>query len=202
MRLYAIILTLIAALTAHAADDPMRLRADRAYDWDDYAGAAAMYEVLISRTPDNPDLYTRAIVSQQMLADSAATIDLMQRAMAHGFKLSDMLATVRQADFAKGRAELYATYLVDLRDAMPWMTRALDNQLLQYYDFRNDGPMIEQYARRMLAPLPDSVEYLTLLARGLLLQGKIDQAAAVWQQILTLDPTDPGARNHLEALGR
>ena len=82
------------------------------------------------------------------------------------------------------------------------MTRALDNQLLQYYDFRNDGPMIEQYARRMLAPLPDSVEYLTLLARGLLLQGKIDQAAAVWQQILTLDPTDPGARHHLEALGR
>lgn len=198
-RLIGFIILLCATLAA-GASDALRLRADRAFEWDDYPGAAAMYEVLISRTPTDADLYVRAIVSRQMLADSAATIDLMQRAMEHGLKIGDMLVAVRQSDFDKGRAELYATYLVDLRDAMPWMTRALDNQLLQYYDFRNDGPMIEHYARIMLAPIPDSVEYLNLLARGLLLQNRIDEAAEVWRRILAIDPADPTAAAYLESV--
>ncbi|MDE6300217.1 MAG: hypothetical protein K2M19_00690 [Muribaculaceae bacterium] len=199
--LAALIISLCAT-AAFAAADALRLRADRAFEWDDYAGSSAMYEVLISRTPDDSDLYARAIVSRQMLGDTLAAVDLMQRAMAHGLGLGDMLGEVKSTDFAKGRAELYAAYLVNLRNAMPWMERALDNQLLEYYDFRNDGPMIERYARIMLAPLPQSTHYLNLLARGLMLQNRLDEAAEVWHRILEIDPADATAATYLEAAGR
>lgn len=199
MRKIFILLALLAAFST-TASDALRLRADRAFDWDDYAGSAAMYEVLLAKTPDAPDLYARAIVSQQMLADTVATVDLMQRAMAHGLGLADMLSAVRSTDFDKGRADLYGSYLLNLRNAMPWMGRALDNQLLEYYDFRNDGPMIECYARIMLAPLPESTHYLNLLARGLLLQNRIPEATEVWWKVLAIDPADPTATAFLESI--
>lgn len=188
------ILTLILAITAllpaAAADNYQKLaeRAQRSFQWKEWSSAAAMYELMLKQKPEDRDVYVHAIVASQMIPDTAATVDLVERAMAHDLGLGEVLSDVRTLDFSIGQGDRYGEFLLRLRSEMPWMSRALDNQLLGYATFRNDGPMMVHYARIMLAGLPDSAEYLSALARGYALQGMLDEAAATWQQLLKAHP--------------
>ncbi|MDO4319903.1 MAG: hypothetical protein Q4C34_04940 [Bacteroidales bacterium] len=165
-------------------------RATRAYDSREWSSAAALYELMLDMRPDSSDIYARAIVANIQVPDTAATVDLMERAMSHGLGLADVLTEVRTQSFAIGRGDSYGDYLLQLRAAMPWMSRALDHELLEYYTFRNDGPMTVRYARIMLAGLPESAEYRAVLARGYLLSGDDRQAVATWQAMLQTDHDD------------
>lgn len=156
-----------------------------------------MYELMLDMQPDSAEVYARAIVASAMIPDTAATTDLMQRAMSHGIGLPDVLSRVRSLSFGIGAPDIYGGYLRRLRDAMPWMRRALDHELLEYYIFRNDGPNIVRYAGIMLSGLPDSQEFLHTLALGYLLQADLDRAVATWEKILALYPDDFDALIHL-----
>lgn len=188
----AIIIAAAAALKLCAAAPFATLseRADRSFQWHEWASAAALYELMLDQRPDSADIYAHAIVASALIPDSTATIDLMQRAMDHGQDFSFITDRVRAISYRVGQPELYADYLHRLRRAMPWMRRPLDNALLQYYTFRDDGPNIVAYAETMLQGLPDSREFLHLLARGYMLQAMWPQAVDTWKRIAELYPDD------------
>lgn len=201
-----IILALSAGALAADRYEATGIRADRSFQWQEWPSAAAMYELMIRERPDSLRPYARAIVASQMTGDTAATFDLMERAMSHGLGLAEVLEAVRATDFSIGRGDSYGRYLHTLAEAMPWMRRALDNELLEYYTFRCDGPMMMHYASLMLAGLPESTEYLNLLARGCLLAGRDAEATATWRRVLAIDPDNLDALlylgNYLEIKGR
>lgn len=189
-RLFLIILLWLPALlaSAQAGYDVTAGRADRSFEWKEWNSAAAMYELMLRERPDSLSSYTRAVAANQMLGNDEQAIDLVERAMAHGIGLSELLEQVRLTDFALGEGDRYGALLHRLTEAMPWMRRALDNELLRYYCFRDDGPNIVRYAKVMLAGLPESSEYLSLLARGYMLQGLDAEADDIWRKILAIDP--------------
>lgn len=163
-------------------------RAARSFDWKEWSSAAAMYELMLKERPGEADTYVSAIVARQMIPDSAAAVDLVERAMSHDLGLEKILDGVRKLDFAIGQGDRYGQFLLQLRHAMPWMSRGLDHQLLNYYLFRDDGPMIVEYAKIMLAGLPESTTYLAALARGYMLQGNTEEASAAWKKIIDIQP--------------
>lgn len=168
--------------------ESLSVRADRSFEWHEWASAAGFYELMLDMRPDSAEIFARAIVASELAGDSIAPADLMERAMAHGIGLSEVLAHVRNTDYRLGYGDRYGEYLYYLRARFPWMERALDHELLTHFVARADGPMIVKYASIMLAGLPDSVEYLMLLARGYELQADFDQATAIWHKILETHP--------------
>ena len=190
MRKILIFIILSCSLVAFAGQryEQLSLRAARSFEWKEWSSAAALYELMLQERPDSLATYSYAIVANQMIPDTAATIDLLERAMSHGIGLEDVLEAVRTTDFSIGQGDLYGRYLLLLSEGMPWMKRGLDHQLLKYYNFRHDGPMIVKYARDMLTGLPDSTEYLSYLAKGYLLCNDDDKAVEIWKKILEIDP--------------
>lgn len=197
MRILRNLLIIVALLLSAAAPantfERLAERAARSFEWKEWSSAAAMYELMLKQRPTDSDIYVHAIVASQMIPDSVAAVDLVERAMSHEIGLAELLAGVRELDFSIGSGDTYGTFLYSLRQAMPWMSRALDHQLLDYYSFRDDGPMIVRYARVMLAGLPRSTVYLEALARGYLLQDKMPEAADTWRRILEIDPDNYNA---------
>ncbi len=191
-RLLPLLIVAVACLGAAASDRyaTLGVRAARSYEWGEWASAAAMYELMLDMHPDTAATYSRAIVAQCLIPDTAASVDLMQRAMTHGCPLDSVLAGVRAESYALGEAGLYEDYLYRLQRQMPWMRRALDHELLRYHDMRRDGDATVVYATRMLDGLPDSREFLAALARGHMYRGDLDSAAAVWRRLLELYPDD------------
>lgn len=187
------LLTIICFTTVLAAAGSVRFtttadRATRAFDNREWANAAALYELLLDERPDSAVLYGRAIVANDMISDTAACVELMERAMSHGVPFDTVLADVRRASFSIGRGSAYGAYLESLRTRFPWMQRAVDKALLSYYSYRNDGPLMEVYAKLMLAGLPNSSEYRITLARAYLLTGRNELAVQTLETLLSDDP--------------
>lgn len=194
---------LCASAQAPAADTDARTaqtaeRAERSFAFAEWPSAQALYELLIDRRPDRPDYYARAIVAAELAGDTVAGPDLVEQAMSHGLPFAPLLADIRATSYSVGAGDGYGGFLLRLQSQLPWLARPLDNELLAYYTSRSDGPMMVRYARTMLDGLPDSVDYLALLARGYLLQDDLPAAADTWQRILALDPDNVDA---LIALG-
>lgn len=192
MRRLLLTLLLCATLCAGATGryESLRVRADRSYGWREWASAAAMYELMLDICPDSARTYSRAIVATCLVPDTVAGPDLLQRAMAHGIALDDVLRRVRAESYDIGEPALYGSLLQRLQTVMPWMSRAIDHELLRHYLERGDGPNTVRYARVMLDGLPDSREFLSALARGYLTQDMTEEAADVWRRILELYPDD------------
>lgn len=185
----ALLLTAVGAgAVINRGIEPVAVRASRAFDNSEWASAAALYQLAIDRSPDSAALYPRAIVASEIAGDTAATPQMIERAMARGIGFARLIEGVRSTSFAVGAGQYYASLLERLKTEIPWMARPLDHQLLDYYNMRNDGPQIVKYARIMLAGLPDSPEYLSLLARGQMLSDDMAAAAATWTRILDIDP--------------
>lgn len=180
----------MAALAASASERMANLsrRAERAWAWHEWSSAATLYEIMIAERPDSAALYARAIVAGEMYGDTTACLHLVERAMGRGIALKQLIADVRRTSFEIGAGDTYAGFLYRLRAGMPWLSRPLANELLSYYTFRRDGARMVRYARIMLAGLPDDIGYLSLLARGYLLQDMARDALDVWLHILQLDP--------------
>lgn len=164
------------------------VRAERSFTFAEWKSAQALYELLLDRQPERSDFYARAVVAAELAGDTIAGSDLVERAMSHGIPFAPLLADIRSTSYSVGAGDGYGDFLLRLQGQLPWLARPIDDELLRYYTSRSDGPMMERYARVMLAGLPDSVEYLDLLARGYMLQDNLAAAAAVWERILALEP--------------
>ena len=190
------VLLAAVALAATAAPDYTltERRAERSFGFGEWAQAGALYELMLDERPDRAPVYARAIVAASLQCDTTRSVQLLERAMAHGVPLDSVVDGVRASAFGAGEASVYADFLLRTRARMPWIARAIDARLLHYYDMRGDGPQIVALAETMLNGLPDSPRYLALLARGHMLQGHEAEAEAAWRRILQADP------HNLEAL--
>lgn len=194
MRRFLPLILLLALTSAIPADRYTTLseRAARAFEWHEWNSAAALYVQLLDMRPDTARDYSRAIVAYELAGDTTAGIVLVERAMAHSIGFASLIADVRATSFSVGAGDTYAAFLLRLQREMPWMARAIDHQLLDYYTFRRDGAMMVKYSRMMLDGLPGSIEYLSLLAEGYLLDGQDSLAVSTWKKILELSPDDYG----------
>lgn len=190
MRYILLLILTLASVTVTASERIATLsrRAERAWTWQEWSSAATLYEIMLAERPDSAALYARTIVADEMAGDTAACLQLVERAMGRGIALRQLIADVRRTSFEIGAGDTYAGFLYRLSAGMPWLSRPLAGELLSYYTFRRDGAGMVRYARVMLAGLPDDIGYLSLLARGYMLLDLPDDALAVWRHILQLDP--------------
>lgn len=165
-------------------------RAARAYDSGEWASAAALYQIMLSERPDSVSSYARTIVASTLSADTVMPTEMVERAMAHGIGFDAVLDGVRAESYAVGHSEIYSGLLKRLQLSKPYIRRAIDKRLLDYYLFRNDGPRIIEYALVMLHGLPDDITFLGDLARGYALTGDYDKAVETWTHILEIQPRE------------
>lgn len=194
--IYIICVTCVAAPADYAS---LKIRADRFFNNNEWASAAAYYTFMLEERPEIADTYGRAIVSCMMGGDTIRPHKLLTDAMAHKVPLDSILSNVRYYAFAKDSADFYPRFLISTARKEPWLARPIDASLLKYYEQRNDGSMITKYARIMLAGMPDSPRFLFSLARGYMLTGDYSKAVETWQRILQSDPDNYDALLQLGA---
>lgn len=175
--------------TAQAvAQSDARDKAARFFDSKEWLNANALYLTALEANPTDSHVFARAIVSSAMAGDTSGAVHLIGLAGEHSVDTSEMWELVLADSFAAGSPTLYTSLLDEARTAYPWMSRSIDRELLDYYAFRSNGPQLVSYARKMLAGMPDNVEFLRLLARGHLLSGRTQEAIDTWQRILNINP--------------
>lgn len=162
-------------------------RADRAYQAREWVGANALYMLLLEREPDNPRTYSRVIITADLGGQPDVAPSILERALARSITLDDVLKPLCDDAMALGEAGRYEQFLLRCRSALPWLSRALDARLLDYYTDRRDAEAMVTYSRKLLVGLPDNTDYLNVLASGLLMQGRTVDAVAVWEHILEID---------------
>lgn len=180
--------------------DLTAVRAARSFGFGEWAQAGALYELMLAERPGCASTYAHSIVAAELQPDTARSVALLERAMAHGVALDSVVDGVRSAAMACGRADVYDTFLRRTRRRLPYMARAIDARLLDYYEFRNDGAGMVALAESMLSGLPDSGRYLDALARGCMLQDDTAGAERAWRRLLDIEPSHLGALRSLGML--
>lgn len=173
-----------------AAFDRLERKAARFFENAEWPNANAMYVLMLDQRPQDRNIYSAAIVSNIMAGDTARALDLIPRALSNLIPIDTVLTEVQRTSFSIGRGDLYENFLLKTRSEYPWYSRVINNYLLNYYDFRDNGPELVKYATIMLGGLPNDRRFLRLLARGQLLSGHILQAVETWHKIATFYPTD------------
>lgn len=184
-----LLLTALIALTAAAADfQTLSLKARRFFDQKEWASASAMYSLMLEERPADCSIYGQAIVAAEAMADTVEAISLLDKSIACHIPFDSIFERVKTESFGIGRADIYEEFLISAKSHAPWLTRSVDHALMQYYTFRCDGARMVEYSTIMLRGLPDSIDFLSVLARGYLLDGKTPQAVETYRHILELDP--------------
>ncbi len=184
-----LMLLLLPALAVWAADYATTSRkADRFFNHREWASASAMYDLMLEEQPGVADTYCHAIVSAAMRTDSADEMRLLNKAMHHSIPFESIMNGVRQVALTSGNIETYEEFLLNAQEHYPWLSRAIDRFLLQYYCFRNDGPQMVLYSKLLLEGLPANIDFLSARARGYMLSGMIDSAIAVYRHIIAINP--------------
>ncbi|MDE6097675.1 MAG: hypothetical protein K2G24_02185 [Muribaculaceae bacterium] len=189
----ALLLYLMSAVAVllNAADyHDVARKAGKYFGEGEWASAQALYELMLAERPDSLDSYAHAIVASAMMADTLRMTDLLERSSEHRVGIYPLFERVRDISFAIGHAPVYGSFLRLAAREMPWLSRPVDAALLEYYLFRNDGPMIVEYAGRMHRGLPQDTGYLVALGRGYMLCGDFDMAVKQWLAVLDIDACD------------
>ena len=108
--------------------------------------------------------------------------------MEHNVSMDSIFTDVQRVSTRLGVSHLYERLLLGAGKQFPYLQRSLNQYLLRYYVFRNNGAQMVRYASMMLERMPSSVPFRRILARGYMLQGKMEDAVTVWQDILRTDP--------------
>lgn len=165
-------------------------KAETSFAAREWLNASAMYTLMLHENPRQPDVYAHAIVAQCMAADTARAVTMIQEAMNYAVPLDTLLSDVRGVSLSTGSPDMYEQLLLKARDTYPYLARAFNIRLADYYQFRTNGPMMVEYARRLLTTTPGNVRYRRLLAEGYMLQGDDTAAAREWSGILADHPDD------------
>lgn len=177
-----------AGQTAGNSDKTIETKAELFFHNREWASAQALYSLILDRQPDRDSIYVYAIVSAAMLKHNDIASHYLTQAMKAGVAFSPLMHGVENVSFEIGAPKLYEDFLIRSQKDCPWLTRPLDAELLRYYLFRNNGAKAEIYARKMLAGMPQSVEYLSDLAKSYADSGDFDSAVETWQRILEIEP--------------
>lgn len=173
-------------------------KADRFFKHKEWASASAMFDLMLEERPAVAQTYGRAIVSNGMMGNMDAQTRLMTMALDNHIPFDSVFSGVKEWSFHIGQPRLFENFLIDTREAHPWMQRTINSYLLKYYSMRSNGPEMIAYSRMMLEGAHDNVEFLTLLAKGYMLSGETENGLATYKYILTLSPRN---YNALLALG-
>ena len=168
-------------------------RASRFFANKEWASASAVYTYMLDLRPADASIYGRAIVSAAEMADTTATMQLLNRAMKAAVPLDSVLSAVQDVSFEVGNGNFYERFLLRAAHTYPWMSRPIDSYLLRYYTFRRNGPRMVEYAQKMLRGVPYDTTFLSILADGYMTDGDLTQAARTWERILVLDPDNYSA---------
>lgn len=193
MRVTLVISLLLSFLGLQAqVSDYQRIegKAQRFFDYSEWASANAMYMLMLEKEPSVISTYSHAVVANVMAGDTLQALSLVPKAMSNNIALDSLLTDVKATSFSIGRGDLYENYLLKIKTTYPWLSRVADNYLMQYYAFRRNGPQLVNYARTMLAGLPESRNFLRMLAEGLMLSGDLKGAETTWLRVVSLYPED------------
>lgn len=189
MRLLLLLLHAAVALSALAADyGAVAEKARRFFHYREWASASAMYDLMLDERPAVAETYPYAIVAASMRADTAGEMRLLEQAMNHSIPFDSVMSGVKRVALASGNVETYEHFLLNAQRSFPWLGRAIDRFLLDYYTSRSDGANMVSYSRLLLHGLPDNEGFLGTLARGQMLEGHIDSAMLTYRHILSLYP--------------
>lgn len=177
--------------------DSIAAKASRFYGQREWRSAQAMYDLMLDERPGVCSTYVHALAAAGMAADTLAQQRLTRSAIEHRVVVDSLFAGVERASVALGSPAVYERYLENIVSAEPWLQRAVDLRLLHYYAFRRVGPQTVEYARRMLAGLPDDVGYMELLAQGWLDSNNLAEAEGVYRRILGIAPQNINALLYL-----
>lgn len=156
----------------------------------EWLNATAMYTLMLHEDPRQSDVYAHAMVAHYMAADTTRAVTLVQTAMNYAVPLDSLLSDLREVSLSTGSSDMYENLLLRVREAYPYLARAFNIRLADYYQFRSNGPMMVEYARKLLATSPDNIRYRRMLAEGYLLQGDNAAATREWTSILAQHPDD------------
>ncbi len=182
-------LLVAASLLSVAADyEVIADKAARFFRHREWASASAMYELMLEQAPDVADTYSHAIIAASMRADTTDEMRLLGQAMQHSIPFDSVMSGVRKIALMSGNIDTYEHFLLNAQKSHPWLERAIDRFLLDYYCFRADGQKMVRYSRLLLHGLPDNEAFLSTLAQGQLLEGNVDSAMTTYRNILSLNP--------------
>lgn len=188
MKYLAALLAVLLATFAAVADDPLAVRAARAYAAGEWTSAQAMYAVLADREPGRAEYYAKALVAASAAGDSLTAIDMAASSMAAAVPPDSLLDIVRAESYGIVKPEIYPRLLDVMSLRLPYMKRAIMLRKLNYYRDRNDAPNTIACAEALLTGIPDNVRFLTVLAEARFANGQPEQAMAVYSRILELEP--------------
>lgn len=191
----ASLLIIVAALfpaTAGAVSPypTLEAKAGRFFNYEEWASAAAIFDLMLEERPAVASTYGRAIVANGMLNQPQEQTRLTTMALDNHIPFDTIFSNVREWSYHIGQPQLFENYLLANRSAHPWMQRTINGYLLKYYAFRNNGARMTEYARIMLEGAPDNISFLTTLADGLMLTGDYAEGIATYRHILELDPSN------------
>lgn len=193
-RLILTAVLLCAASIVYGADyQTIAAKASRFFAQKEWASASAMYDLMLEQQPRNCETYGYAIVSAGMRNDTTYQMFLMNQSINAHVSFDSTFTCVKRVSFGLGNSVLYEKFLIRVKRQLPWLSRNIDNNLLDYYVFRNDAAMMIHYSRKMLNGLPDDIRYLTILADGLIMDGQFAEGMATYEKILALDPNNYNA---------
>lgn len=184
------VVTMSVAMSATAvtAYETTAVKAARFFEWREWASAEALYGLMLDEKPDVDSTYVKAIVAASMMNHNDAASHLLTQAMKAGVSFPKLMEGVKTVSFEVGAANVYEDFLLRSQRDCPWLERAIDAELLKYYQFRDNGDLIVVYANKMLAGVPESTDYLSALAEGYVILGDYDSAIKAWQKILAVSP--------------
>lgn len=189
MRKIIVLILAVSALAASAADyEALCVKADRFFEQKEWPSAAAMLDLMLDKHPDVAATYGRAIVVAALCGDTVAEMELMNRSIINYVPFDSTFAAVRSVSFSLGKTNLYEDFLLRTKVSEPWLGRTVDAYLMRYYTFRRNPVKMIEYSHLMLKGMPDNVEFLSTLARGLMLDGNAEEAVDTYRRILEIDP--------------
>lgn len=188
--LAAMVATIISAVSVapQRSFDTLAVRADRFFNQKEWASASALYTLMIDQRPDSAALYGRAITAAGMRNEVGEQQMLLRKALQSKVPLDSLFNSVAHSSFALGQSNLLERFLIMSAESEPWMSRKIDAQLLAYYTFRRNGEAMIEYASKLIKGAPDNENFGMRLAEGLLIEGRTDEAASAFRNLLDHHP--------------
>ena len=88
---------------------------------------------MLDRRPDCDSTYVNAIIASSMLGQPDMASHLLTEAMKAGVSFPRLMSGVKSVAFEVGEPDVYEDFMLRSQRDCPWLERAIDSELLQYY---------------------------------------------------------------------